>query len=68
MIHLHPGYERIVEKEAGTFKYFLKIVPTEYVNLKGDPLECFSVTSSQVCLPSLHPMGLMFAASRELVY
>lgn len=37
MIHLHSGYERIVEKEAGTFKYFLKIVPTEYVNLSGDP-------------------------------
>ncbi|CAL5218347.1 g7 [Coccomyxa viridis] len=29
------GFERIVEKEAGTFKYFLKIVPTEYVNLRG---------------------------------
>ena len=36
MIYLHVGYERIVEKEAGTFKYFLKIVPTEYVNLSGD--------------------------------
>ena len=25
-----------MEKEAGTFKYFLKIVPTEYVNLRGE--------------------------------
>ena len=31
----NAGFERIVEKEAGTFKYFLKIVPTEYVNLRG---------------------------------
>ena len=30
------GFERIVEKEAGTFKYFLKIVPTEYVNLRSE--------------------------------
>ncbi|CAK0737592.1 hypothetical protein CVIRNUC_000938 [Coccomyxa viridis] len=28
------GFRRIVEKESGTFKYFLKIVPTEYINLK----------------------------------
>ncbi len=25
-----------MEKEAGTFKYFLKIVPTEYVNLRSE--------------------------------
>ena len=26
-----------MEKESGTFKYFLKIVPTEYINLKSEP-------------------------------
>ena len=26
-----------MEKEAGTFKYFLKIVPTEYINLRSKP-------------------------------
>ena len=31
------GFRRIVEKESGTFKYFLKIVPTEYINLKREP-------------------------------
>ena len=31
------GFRRIVEKESGTFKYFLKIVPTEYINLKSEP-------------------------------
>lgn len=25
-----------MEKESGTFKYFLKIVPTEYINLKSE--------------------------------
>ena len=25
-----------MQKEAGTFKYFLKIVPTEYVSLRGE--------------------------------
>jgi len=30
--------ERILEKESGTFKYFLKIVPTEYVKLDGELL------------------------------
>lgn len=34
-MRLSAGFERVVEKEAGTFKYFLKIVPTEYVNLRG---------------------------------
>lgn len=58
MIYLHPGYERIVEKEAGTFKYFLKIVPTEYVNLRGDPRLWFLTCD----------MGLMFAACCELHY
>lgn len=27
---------RILEKESGTFKYFLKVVPTEYVKLDGE--------------------------------
>ena len=36
------GFERVVEKEAGTFKYFLKIVPTEYVTLRGDLLQLTS--------------------------
>ena len=27
----------MVKKESGTFKYFLKIVPTEYINLKSEP-------------------------------
>ncbi|BDA44520.1 Endoplasmic reticulum-Golgi intermediate compartment protein [Coccomyxa sp. Obi] len=29
------GAERILQKESGTFKYFLKVVPTEYVKLDG---------------------------------
>ena len=35
-VRLSAGFERVVEKEAGTFKYFLKIVPTEYINLRGE--------------------------------
>ncbi len=30
------GAERILDKESGTFKYFLKVVPTEYVKLDGE--------------------------------
>lgn len=33
---LFAGFERIVLKESGTFKYFLKIVPTEYIKLNGE--------------------------------
>lgn len=30
------GLRRIVDHDAGTFKYFIKIVPTEYRPLRGD--------------------------------
>lgn len=29
------GFERIVDHDSGTFKYFLKVVPTEYQFLHG---------------------------------
>ncbi|KAL3701958.1 hypothetical protein R1sor_019980 [Riccia sorocarpa] len=40
------GTERILKDESGTFKYFLKIVPTEYSYLSGGqlPTNQFSVT------------------------
>jgi len=29
------GFRRFVDTESGTFKYFLKVVPTQYVDLQG---------------------------------
>lgn len=29
------GFRRFVDTESGTFKYFLKVVPTEYADFKG---------------------------------
>ncbi len=29
------GFERVLQKESGTFKYYLKLVPTEYIKLDG---------------------------------
>lgn len=33
------GTERILHDESGTFKYYLKIVPTEYQYLRGDTMK-----------------------------
>ncbi|KAH7433939.1 hypothetical protein KP509_07G093800 [Ceratopteris richardii] len=40
------GTERFLHDESGTFKYYLKIVPTEYKYLKGEAMKTnqFSVT------------------------
>ena len=32
----------MLDEESGTFKYFLKVVPTEYVKLDGESAACFS--------------------------
>ena len=31
------GYDRIVQEESGTFKYFLKVVPSKYKKIVGAP-------------------------------
>ena len=33
---MRAGVERILQVESGTFKYYLKIVPTHYVGLHGE--------------------------------
>lgn len=36
------GFERLVGHDSGTFKYFMKIVPTEYRFLNGAACSPFS--------------------------
>lgn len=35
-VHPLDGYERITDKGAGTWKYFLKVVPTTYTSAWGE--------------------------------
>ena len=44
------GFERVLEKESGTFKYYLKLVPTEYVKLDG--MRTFA-SAGVLCLKAL---------------
>lgn len=35
------GYQRVSDVDTGTFKYFIKIVPTEYLSWSGK--QCLSI-------------------------
>ena len=35
IVRVCTGFERLLKTESGTFKYYLKLVPTEYVKLDG---------------------------------
>ncbi|GAQ85978.1 hypothetical protein KFL_002630210 [Klebsormidium nitens] len=55
------GYTRILktEQESGTFKYFIKVVPTEYFPLKGDHVETNQYSVTEYFMPSsMQPGGL----------
>jgi hypothetical protein len=55
------GYTRILktEQESGTFKYFIKVVPSEYFPLKGDCIESNQYSVTEYFMPSsMQPGGL----------
>ena len=49
-LQVHPldGHQQICDHSTGTFKYFLKVVPTEYQNPRGHKFQTsqFSVTGA----------------------
>ena len=52
------AYSRISDVDTGTFKYFIKVVPTEYQGWSGARTSCF-VDAAQ-CF--LHQFAMYFAA------
>lgn len=52
------AYSRISDVDTGTFKYFIKVVPTEYQGWSGARTSCFADYGH--CL--MHKSVLSFAA------
>ena len=49
------GFRRFVDTESGTFKYFLKVVPTEYADFKGAPSQQRGVALRNTACAGVHP-------------
>ncbi|GFH29038.1 uncharacterized protein HaLaN_27629, partial [Haematococcus lacustris] len=60
------GYQRILERNLSSFKYFLKVVPTEYYSRLGGVMETHQYSVTEYSTPLLE--GSDKAPALDLLY